>query len=292
MASKAVDSEMDEYVLLLVGPSGAGKSMAVNYIVGEEVFSLGGEAIPGISRTTQHKFDYKGMSLRLIDTVGFDDPSKSPENVLAELTTAVLMAADAGGIHAVLICTKVDQPFGNKVVRFLDDLNSMTPIFDRCMLVFMNAGKCDATEDQLKEVVIQATTSALCLPQLSCLLHEVAVPRIFLEYDDFNPSIIRGGVREMKVDEIVHWVTTVVGERGVYTNKFMREAKQVWGEFKIMVKEGEITWLEAHEPFYSALAFEIVESFVVVPPECNPFCMISYGIKEFRRRRQVRHSVV
>ena len=81
--------EIEKKVLLLLGFSGAGKSTAGNFIAGEEHFSIRGSSLT--EQTTMHKFEYDGTKVHLIDTVGYDEMSKSGKEVMKELTAAVLM---------------------------------------------------------------------------------------------------------------------------------------------------------------------------------------------------------
>ena len=88
--------------------------------------------------------------MHLIDTVSFNETTRSDKEVVTELTTAVLMAADAGGIHQFLICVDVKSKslpvFSIDVLNALDDLNKMRTIWTYGTLLFTHAGKCGETE--------------------------------------------------------------------------------------------------------------------------------------------------
>jgi hypothetical protein len=47
------------------------------------------------------------VDLHFIETVGFDEMRRSKMEILTELTTALLMAADTGGVHVFLICVNL-----------------------------------------------------------------------------------------------------------------------------------------------------------------------------------------
>ena len=94
MASASSKPEFEEKVLLLLGLSGAGKSTVGNFIAGEKMFPIRGNPFAK-QMTLQHKFNYDGTKVHLIDTVGFSEVSRSDKEVLTELTTAVLMAAES-----------------------------------------------------------------------------------------------------------------------------------------------------------------------------------------------------
>ena len=286
MASGPSGSDLEEYVLILLGAARSGKSMAGNFIAGEEVFPTALIELSG--KTAQHKFEYKGMSLRLIDTVGFDEGFEFPDYLLTELTKAVLMAADAGGIHAFLICAKVGHLFDYDVIKSLDDLNFMKPIFAHAMLLVTYAGKYGETEDQRKQLEVHILNSRVCPPCLTYLVRKVAGPRILLEYFDLDHT----GARERKFDEIMQWVKMFVAARGVYNNDMMQKAKQLWEEYKLEVQEKAIHKTGSHEPSYSELAFQIVQSVDIfhMYQGRNPFSVISHGIEEFRRKRQAAYS--
>ena len=99
--------DVEEKVLLLLGPSGAGKRMAANYLACKVLFPIRDSPVDLTDETTrQHKFQYGATKVHLIDTVGFNETSRSDRKVQTELTTAVLMAADAGGIHQFLKCRR------------------------------------------------------------------------------------------------------------------------------------------------------------------------------------------
>ena len=132
--SKGIGSKLPNYVLLLLGPPRAGKSTVGNIIAGETVFSIGGPG-PMTIQTKQHTYN-DGLSHLLIDTVGLGEERKSPDDVLVELTTAVLMSADAGGIHAFLICVDLQSLSSSQKLRELDDLEAMKNFSPYVILLF------------------------------------------------------------------------------------------------------------------------------------------------------------
>ena len=138
MASRAVGDELKELVFLLLGPSGGDKSTAGNFLAGEALFPIRGT--PSAEETTQCNFKYKDMNVRLIDTVGFNEMTRSDREVQIELTTAVLMAADAGGVHQFLICVNVASYnplpiLSADVVSALHDVDRMRTIWPDVMLL-------------------------------------------------------------------------------------------------------------------------------------------------------------
>ena len=111
--------------------------------------------------------------MRLTNTVDFDETMRSPAEILTELATAVLMAADAGGIHAFLICVNLSSKstFSPTVQRALEDLDKMNTIWPYVMLLFTNAGQCGETDEQRRAAVKGKITKSRCPDELSRLLH-------------------------------------------------------------------------------------------------------------------------
>ena len=273
--SKAIESKLPDYVLLLLGPPRAGKSTVGNIIAGETVFSIEGHG-PMTLQTKQHTYN-DGEYHLLIDTVGLGEESKSQDDVLLELTTAVLMAADAGGIHAFLICVNFQSLSSIHTLTELDDLEEMKNFWPHAILVFTNSGvySCLKIAKQRQEAIHYILRDGP--PSLESLKEKVEDRIVFLE----SSHIIFGGDydedRLEKIWEIMNLVKIIVNRQGVYNNSMMQEAKVCWNSYKLKVQKMGKQAPAPHQPSYEEVAAEIVR---VPSGGSRPFYRIWHGIRE------------
>ena len=283
--------DFEEKVLLLLGPSGAGKSTAGNFIAEEEHFPIRGSSLT--EQTTLHKFEYDGTKVHLIDTVGFDEMSRSDKEVLKEFTAAVLMAADAGGIHQFLICVDANSEslplFSSDVLSALIDLDGMRAIWPYATLLFTKAGKCGYTECQRGSEIDRLITTR-CSYKLTWLVKKLGKQRrLIIESDDLRRESAFE-IRFMMFRHMIELATVSVREGGVYINVMMQDAKQCWDEYKLSIEKKRKHTTDAHPPSYADLASEIIDNIIVPPGRERPFSQICRGIQEFQRKRQESYS--
>ena len=281
--SMGIGHKLQELVLLLLGPSRAGKSTAGNIIAGDKVFPIADRLLTW--QTRQYTFTHETTCLRLIDTVGLDEKLRPIDDVLTELTTAVLMAADAGGVHAFLICSNLESLFSSFVMNELLDLQQMNNFWPHAVMLFTSAGIAGQTEGEREAALKEIITNPQCPHTLSWLVSEAQEQIVLLEYNDIDLDQGNGGDRETKVDDIVTWVKVFAANHGAYTNAMIQDAKQCWEEFKFEAKEKR-KQLDPNYP-YQDLAIQIVQAIGIgnVHPGCYPFSLIHHGIRELRKRR-------
>ena len=282
MASRTVGDEFKESVFLLLGPSGGGKSSTGNFLAGELLFPIRGS--PSAEQTTQCNFKYKDMNVRLIDTVGFNEMTRSDILVQIELTKAVLMAADAGGVHQFLICADLRSPnpmsvLSVDVVSALNDLDEMRTIWPHVMLLITNAAKSGYTR-HLRAEEIHQFISTRCPEELAWLLKKDKT--LVLEYDDLATY---HRFRERTLSAIIDWAEFSVRRHGVYSNAMMQEAKQCWEEYKLEVEENEMQASDTHSLSYAELAKWIIGDSIMPSGRLKPFSHIYRSIQEYRRKR-------
>ena len=277
--------EIEAKVLLLLGPSGAGKSTAGNFIAGEEHFPIRGS--PLTEQTMLHKFEYDGTRVHLIDTVGFDEMSKSDKEVMKELTAAVLMAADAGGVHQFLICVDVNsesQPiFNNDVLSTLIDLDQMKTIWPYTTLLFTKAGKCGDTEN-LRRAEIDKFISTRCPDTLTWLVTKLGKQkRQIIESNDLHRETA-SEIRLLKFRQIIASAkVTAIIERGVYINRMMSYAKKCWDKYKLAIEKKGKHMADARPPSYADLASRIIDNTILPPGRATLFSQICRCIQEYLR---------
>ena len=284
MASKEIGPLLSERVLLLLGLSGSGKSMVGNIIAGQQVFPIRSDSL-----MTQQTKQYIFMSernlayFRVIDTVGLDERQLSEDAFLRELTTAVLIASDDGGIHVFLICVDVNSISSDSDLSMLDDLEAMKNFWPHAMILFTNAGRCSrAKTDKERDQAFNDLLPTLYFPHMLQSLKDKVEDRIvFLDYN----YLFTKDDSFQKNCEIMKWVTVIVERQGVYNNSMTEEAKLLWEDYKLKVQENEKQVPDIRQPSYKELAKEIVT--VQLPLQSciyiSPFLQILHGIEETRR---------
>ena len=268
MASRFIGPELKEYVLFFLGASEAGKSTAGNFIAGKEVFPTGLGPRPLTRQPIQHTVTFNRTVLRLIDSVGLDDYKISPDEVLRELTRALLVAAEAGGVHAFLICVNVETLFSSSVKSALEDLEKMKNFWPHAIVLFTNAGKWGDTDSERDRIFNGICKHPSCPDKIRWLMQRTRSRKVFVEYDDLYLE----GRRERTVDAIVYLVKILATEEGFYTNSMIEAARQYWEEYKF-----------AERP---KIAGRIVSALGKVTVAVNQFSLICRGIKESRKRQK------
>ena len=286
MASRTVGDELKEPVFLLLGPSGASKSTTGNFLAGEALFSTRGN--PSAEQTTQCSFKYNDTNVRLIDTVGFNEMTRSDVEVQIELTTAVLMAADAGGVHQFVICVDLRSHnplpiLNDDVVHALCDLNDMRTIWPHVILLIANAAQ--SAYIHILPTAEVHFIGTRCPEELLWLLRTVADEKLL--YVEYAALPTYSGTREGCLSHIIDLATISVRQHGVYINAMMQEAKQCWEEYKLEVEEKEKHESDPHLPSYAELAKRIIgDSIDIMPPgRPRPFSLIYRSIHNYRLRR-------
>ena len=286
MASRPSRSELKEYVVLVLGSSTSGKNKAGKFIAGEESFPTRDSMSTMRRQTVQRKVNCNGAVLSMIDTVGLDDTEKSPEKVLQELTTAVLMAADAGGVHAFLLCVNLGTAISDTFVTTLQELEKMKDFWPHSILLFTNVGDPGDTDEERREKFEEILDSPNCpFPEVHrWLLEKVGYPKILLEYV-YDDLYLTNEVRKTKVHAILPLIEHIGYKQGVYTNAMIDEAKQYYEEIKLDIVKMKT---QAYLGDYSNLALRIVR---VIREQKrasirNLFSQIYYGIQKSRANRQ------
>ena len=279
MASRVMPKSTEHYVLLLLGPSEAGKSTAGNFILGKSLFPTADDLLSVTGQTKQHKIDYNGVSLRLIDTVGLDDSQKTSVEVVRDLTTAVLMASEYGGVASLLICVDLLASFSGNFKTVLEDLERMKNFWPHAILLLTNSGKYGNTDSEREAKYQEVMSSPQCPAELRWVVDNVGDRRVFIEHDDLE----LGDVRKRKIDSIVSVVRFIQAERGVYTNPMIQAAKQYWEEYKIWARQPPSPF----NPSMEELALRILRYVRELPGDCKRFSQIYAGIEEWQRRQGV-----
>ena len=247
---------------------------------GKELFPIT-SGLP-TEQTIQRKFQYQQLNLHVIETVGLDEMRRSREEVLTELTTAVLMAADAGGVNAFLICVNLgsEPMFSYDVATALEDLEAMKTIWSRAILLFMNAKVNGESVEQRTAAVNELIRSPRCPGTLRWLLDKVGELKVLFEYDDVD--------HQTDVDSIMTWTEAFKLTQGIYTNPMMQEAKGHWEEYKLDIQKMGKNVPDKRTPYasYRELASWITENSWKVASRTRPFSQIFSGIQESRRKRQ------
>ena len=106
--------------ILVIGPTGHGKSTLINALMGETVAEVSHGATSVTRQVTKYAGAYKGIKIRVYDTVGFNDTEgKSNQSIIKEI-------ADANKFDLVLICVKMD-------CRASDDVSNMFTILGKML---------------------------------------------------------------------------------------------------------------------------------------------------------------
>ena len=203
------------------------------------------------------------------------------------------MASDPGGVHAFLVCVNLgsDPMFSYDAASALENLEAMESISSHAILVFMNAKAIGESVDQRLLAVNKLIHSSRCPATLRWLLGYMGENKFVLEYDDIDLKEKEGGIRFLTVDSIIDRIKILERTKGVYTNRMMQEAKQLWEEYKIDVQEKGKHVPAAKPPSYRGLASWIARNSWNLASGTRPFSQIYSGIEGSRRKRQEAYTL-
>ena len=215
--------EKVDFTIVFAGITGAGKSSAGNFFLNKKVFQSEKGLLAVTHNSKPGTATIHGKTIRIIDTPGFFDGFKSPEESFRELSRALTLAKD--GVHAVAFVMNYNR-YTTTCEEALKQLAPLKGMQSYLFVLLTQTEDEGVTKEATDLYVRECLSSPRCPNGLKDLIQKVDGRVIMVE----SKIQVKDNYHDKKSKELIEMVESIFKNNNneVYTNSMLRLVAQAY----------------------------------------------------------------